>query len=72
MGSTRKIMAVEMNGDESRKLKTGDRVCWRGDAKNQGVVKGVSWSGVTIECDDGEKTSVNHNDMTAITLTEKA
>lgn len=44
-----------MTGEESRKLKAGDRVCWKGDAKNQGTVKSTSWSGVTIEWDDGDK-----------------
>jgi hypothetical protein len=55
-----------MTGDESRKLKVGDRVCWSGDAKNQGTVSGTSWSGVTIEWDDGDKTSVGHNDMAQV------
>jgi hypothetical protein len=34
-----------MTGEESRKLKSGDRVFWRGDLKNQGTIKGTSWSG---------------------------
>jgi hypothetical protein len=55
-----------MTGDQSRKLKVGDRVFWRGDVKNQGTVKGKSWSGVTIDWDDGDTTSVSHNDMTPI------
>jgi hypothetical protein len=36
-----------MSGDESRKLQPEDRVFWQGDVKNQGTVKGTSWSGVT-------------------------
>jgi len=55
-----------MTGDQSRKLKVGDRVCWNRDVKNQGTVKGTSWSGVTIDWDDGESTSVSHNDMAQI------
>jgi hypothetical protein len=56
----------EMTGEESRKLKSGDRVCWQGDVKNKGTVRGTSWSGVTIEWDDGDSTSVSHNDMAPI------
>jgi hypothetical protein len=55
-----------MTGEESRKLKSGDRVSWRGDLKNQGTVRGTSWSGVTIDWDDGESTSVSHNDMAQV------
>ena len=37
-----------------------------GDATNQGTVKGTSWSGVTIDWDDGDSTSVSHNDMAQV------
>jgi hypothetical protein len=55
-----------MTGDQSRKLKVGDRVCWNGDVKNQGAIVGTSWSAVTISWDDGDTTSVSHSDMTQI------
>ena len=55
-----------MTGDESRKLKIGERVCWKGDVANQGTVRGTSWSDVTIGWDDGDKTSVGHNDMAQV------
>ena len=55
-----------MTGDELRKLKVGDRVCWKGDATNQGTVRETSWSGVTIDWDDGDSTSVSHNDMAQV------
>jgi hypothetical protein len=55
-----------MAGEESRKLKSGDRVFWRDDSKNQGTVRGMSWIGVTIDWDDGESTSVSHNDMVEV------
>jgi hypothetical protein len=57
-----------VTGDESRKLKSGDRVCWLGDLKNQGTVRGTSWSGVTVDWDDGDATSVSHNDMGPVDL----
>jgi hypothetical protein len=55
-----------MTGEESRKLKSGDRVFWQDDMTNQGTVRGTSWSGVTIDWDDGESTSVSHNDMAQV------
>jgi hypothetical protein len=55
-----------MTGEESRKLKSGDRVSWRDDSKNQGTVRGMPWIGVTIDWDDGESTSVSHNDMAQV------
>jgi hypothetical protein len=51
-----------MTGEESRQLKAGDGVCWQADVKNQGTVKVESWSGVAIDWDDGDSTSVKHND----------
>jgi hypothetical protein len=57
---------TRMTGDESRKLKSGDRIFWRDDLKNQGTVRGTSWSGVTIDWEDGESTSVSHNDMAQV------
>jgi hypothetical protein len=61
-----KMGGGKMTGEESRKLKSGDRVFWRDDLKNQGTVRGTSWSGVTIDWDDGESTSISHNDMTQV------
>lgn len=55
-----------MTGSESRKLIVGDRVCWKGDATNQGTIKGTAWSGVTIVWDDGDSNSISHNDMTQV------
>jgi hypothetical protein len=57
-----------VTGDESRKLKSGDRVSWLGDLKNQGTIRGTSWSGITIDWDDGDSTSVSHNDMGPVDL----
>jgi hypothetical protein len=53
---------------ESRQLKEGDRVFWLGDANNQGTVNKVSWSGVTIDWDDGDCTSISHDNMDRIAL----
>jgi hypothetical protein len=56
----------KMTGDQSRLLKVGDRVCWNIDENDQGTVVGTSWSGVTIDWDDGHTTSIQHNDMAQV------
>jgi hypothetical protein len=55
-----------MTGDQSRKLKVGDRVCWQKDQADYGNVIGIAWSGVTISWNDGHTSSVRHNDMAQI------
>jgi hypothetical protein len=52
-----------MTGDQSRALRVGDRVCWGVTTTDLGTVVGTTWSGVTIEWDDGRTTSIQHNDM---------
>jgi hypothetical protein len=52
-----------MTGTESRALAVGARVCWGVTTTDLGTVVGVSWSGVTIDWDDGHTTSIQHNDM---------
>jgi hypothetical protein len=55
-----------MTGEQSRLLKVGDRVCWGAATTDLGTVIGTSWSEVTIDLDDGEASSVSHNDMAKI------
>jgi len=55
-----------MTGNQSRLLKVGDRVCWKASATDQGAVIQTSWSGVTIEWDDGHTASIQHNDMAQV------
>ena len=55
-----------MTGDQSRLLKVGDLVCWEKSATDLGTVAGTSWSGVTIDWDDGHTTSIQHNDMAQV------
>jgi small-conductance mechanosensitive channel len=55
-----------MTGDESRMLKVGDRVSWRSSLTDLGTVVGTTWNGVTIDWDDGQTTSIQHNDMAQI------
>jgi hypothetical protein len=55
-----------MNGEQSRLLRVGDKVCWAATTTDLGTVVGTSWSEVTIKWDDGETNSVSHNDMRQI------
>jgi hypothetical protein len=55
-----------MTGEQSRTLKVGDRVCWGATITDLGTVVGTSWSEVTISWDDGETSSVSHNDMARV------
>ena len=52
-----------MTGAESRKLKVGDRVSWRDDMNDLGVITETNWAGVTIKWDNRSKREVLHNDM---------
>jgi hypothetical protein len=55
-----------MTGDQSRTLRIDDRVCWGVTITDFGTVVGTSWSGVTIDWDDGHTTSIQHNDMAQV------
>ena len=52
-----------MTGDESRTLGVGDRVSWKASGTDLGTVVETTWSGVTINWDDGRTTSILHSDM---------
>jgi hypothetical protein len=56
----------KMTGDQSRTLGVGDRVCWGATTTDLGTVVGTSWSEITISWDDGEASSVSHNDMARV------
>ena len=58
-----------MTAAESKTLKKGDRVFWRGDAADGGTVRGRSWDAVTIAWDNGHVASVHHGDMREIQST---
>jgi hypothetical protein len=51
---------------ESKGLKKGNRVYWRGDAADSGIITQTSWAAVTIAWDNGKTTSVYHGDMREI------
>ena len=47
-------------------LKKGNRVYWRGDAADSGIITEASWAAVTIAWDNGKTASVHHGDMREI------
>jgi hypothetical protein len=56
---------------ESRNLKKGSRVFWRGNAADGGTVRSTSWDAVTIAWDNGQVATVHHGDMREIQTTAK-
>ena len=55
-----------MNAVESKGLKKGNRVYWRGDATDGGIITELSWDAVTIAWDNGQVATVHHGDMREI------
>jgi hypothetical protein len=52
-----------MNAAESKSLKKGSSVYWRGDASDRGSITEMSWDAVTIAWDNGQVARVHHGDM---------
>ena len=52
-----------MTVTESKGLKKGNRVYWRGDATNSGTITETSWDAVTISWDNGQVAIVHRGDM---------
>ncbi len=58
-----------MTVTESKDLKKGTRVFWRGSVPDTGTITGTSWDAVTIAWDNGQVASVHHGDMREIQQT---
>ena len=52
-----------MTAAESKGLKKGIRVYWRGDVADRGSITEKSWDAVTIAWDNGQVARVHHGDM---------
>jgi hypothetical protein len=52
-----------MTATESKDLKKGSRVYWRGDAADSGTITEKTWDAVTIAWDNGHVAIVHHGDM---------
>jgi hypothetical protein len=55
-----------MTAVESKGIKKGSRVYWRGDATDGGNITEMSWDAVTIAWDNGQVATVHHGDMREI------
>ena len=55
-----------MTVTESKSLKTGSRVCWRGNPTDSGKITDTSWNAVTIAWDNHHVAVVHHGDMREI------
>ena len=55
-----------MTAAESKGLKKGSRVYWRGDATDGGRITEISWDAVRIAWDNGQVATVHHGDMREI------
>ena len=51
---------------ESKGLKKGRRVYWRGDAADGGSITEKNWNAVTITWNNGHVANVHHGDMREI------
>ena len=58
-----------MTNAESKDLKKGSRVYWRGDAADGGSITETRWDSVTIAWDNGKVATVHHGDMREIQRT---
>jgi hypothetical protein len=56
-----------VHATESKSLKKGDRIYWKGDAADRGVVAENRWDAVTINWDNGHVAVVRHGDMREVT-----
>jgi len=65
------LTGKEMTGEQSRRLKVGDKVCWQNDEADRGTVTEISWSGLTIKWDGRGEQRVLHNDMSGMSLVSK-
>jgi hypothetical protein len=55
-----------MTREQSRLLKSGDRVRWGATTTDLGTVVETTWNGVTIDWDNGRTSSIHHNDMARV------
>jgi hypothetical protein len=58
-----------MTVNESKGLKNGTRVYWRGDAADGGIITETSWDAVKIAWNNGKMATVHHGDMREIQRT---
>ena len=52
-----------MTVTESKNVKKGTHVYWRGDIADAGIITETSWDAVTITWNNGKVASIHHGDM---------
>jgi hypothetical protein len=57
-----------MTPEQSKKLKAGTDVCFRGDAADRGKVTAIHANYVKIKWDDGHRSLSGHDDMGRVEL----
>ena len=57
-----------MTSEQSKNLKIGDRIYWRGDPKDGGRITDKSWDVVAIAWDNGQTARMHFNDMSEVQL----
>lgn len=55
-----------MTVTESKGLKLGARVCWKGNVTDAGKITDKNWNSVTIAWDNHHTATVYHGDMREI------
>jgi hypothetical protein len=55
-----------MTGENSRKLRVGDKVCWQKDKADKGIIAETNWAGVTVKWENRSEQAILHNDMAQI------
>jgi hypothetical protein len=55
-----------MTGEQSRKLKVGDKVRWQKDNTDQGTITETNWAGLTVKWDNRSQQTIQHNDMAQV------
>jgi hypothetical protein len=66
VSALRATQGVTMTVTESKDLKKGTRVYWRGEAADSVIITETSWDAVTISWSNGKVASVHHGDMREI------
>jgi hypothetical protein len=57
-----------MTPEQSKNLKVGTRVCFRGDPSDRGKITAVESRYVTIKWNDGHESLTGHNHMDRVEL----
>jgi hypothetical protein len=55
-----------MTGENSRKLRVGDKVCWQKDKADKGIITETNWAGVPVKWENRSEQAILHNDMAQI------